>query len=106
MENMEMKQLAALIHSLLLLSEYGTDEATRKKHTEFICDYCAAYDRLPEVGQIVQVDPVREFLRIENEDKRTEYLSTLLSFARCGMDYPPGKMVCLARLLIALDRWV
>ena len=105
MKNKELKQIAALLNALFSLSSFR-EERHNPFQLEIIRDLCYRYASSLSIRDITRADPLAEFLRIEDRQKREYFLNILLRFDKAGDvgAVNPKKAFYLAHLLVALDR--
>lgn len=105
MKNKELKQTAALLNALFSLSSFR-EGRNNPFQLEIIRNLCNRYASSLSVRDIIRADPLAEFLRIEDRQKREYFLDILLRFDNAGDAgiVNPKKALYLAHLLVALDR--
>lgn len=105
MEKREEKELSALLHSLLVLSDGEEDRERLKEQTAFIGALCSGCDTL-QIDQILEADPLEVFPEMEDAVKREEFTDILLMYVKgqgMGIEMDREKWLYLSRLLVCLN---
>ena len=103
MEQEKLNIHLAMLHCLILLAGYESEQERQYEQQETIARFCRHHRLYPETSDITAIDPTRVFARIQDTGLKEEITGFLIRFA-CGKEQEAKhkKWIALARLLVSL----